>query len=137
MHSSRRSGSAQRMAEDAGAGDRRAERIGLPYSISPLPKKLAVIRPEYIGVDQVDRVSYEPGEIAQGDLWLPDTKGQVAPGRQRILAVLVMPLGLSRFLTADLIPTLQGGDILSAMWSLICGIGRSPRAGLESEFRDR
>ncbi|MFF2815316.1 IS21 family transposase [Kitasatospora cineracea] len=101
-----------------------AERIGWPYSMTPLTKKLAVIRPEYVGVDPVDRVTYEPGGIAQCDLWFPETKVQVGAGQQRILPVLVMTLGFSRFLTAEMIPTRQGGDILSGMWSLISGIGR-------------
>ncbi|MFF3062827.1 sigma factor-like helix-turn-helix DNA-binding protein, partial [Streptomyces sp. NPDC057909] len=45
-----------------------AERIGRPYSIAPLRKRLAVIRPEYVGIDPVDRVIYEPGEVARCDL---------------------------------------------------------------------
>ena len=101
-----------------------AERIKWPYSMSPLTKKLAEIRPEYVGIDPVDRVTYEPGQITQCDLWFPETRVQVAPGQQRILPVLVMTLGFSRFLTAEMIPTRQGGDILAGMWSLISGIGR-------------
>ncbi|MEU6972204.1 IS21 family transposase [Kitasatospora aureofaciens] len=101
-----------------------AERIKWPYSISPLVKKLAEIRPEYVGIDPVDRVTYEPGQITQCDLWFPETRVQVAPGQQWVLPVLVMTLGFSRFLTAEMIPTRQGGDILAGMWSLISGIGR-------------
>ncbi|WP_264928689.1 IS21 family transposase [Streptomyces sp. A012304] len=101
-----------------------AERIKWPYSMSPLTKKLAEIRPEYVGIDPVDRVAYEPGQITQCDLWFPVTRVQVAPGQQRVLPVLVMTLGFSRFLTAEMIPTRQGGDILAGMWSLISGIGR-------------
>ena len=101
-----------------------AERIKWPYSMSPLTKKLAEIRPEYVGIDPVDRVAYEPGQITQCDLWFPETRVQVAPGQQRVLPVLVMTLGFSRFLTAEMIPTRQGGDILAGMWSLISGIGR-------------
>ncbi|GGW23714.1 transposase [Streptomyces alanosinicus] len=101
-----------------------AERIKWPYSISPLVKKLAEIRPEYVGIDPVDRVTYEPGQITQCDLWFPETRVQVAPGQHRILPVLVMTLGFSRFLTAEMIPTRQGGDILAGMWSLISSIGR-------------
>jgi hypothetical protein len=44
-----------------------AERIGWPYSMTPLNKRLGWIRPEYVGIDPVDRVTYEPGEIAQCD----------------------------------------------------------------------
>lgn len=104
-----------------------AERIGWPYSLPPLRKRLALIRPEYVGIDPVDRVVYEPGRIAQCDLWFPETKVQVGAGQQRILPVLVMTLGFSRFLSAVMIPSRQGGDILSGMWSLIHGIGRVPK----------
>ncbi|GAA2774196.1 IS21-like element ISMbo1 family transposase [Kitasatospora cinereorecta] len=104
-----------------------AERIRWPHSLSPLKRKLAQIRPEYVGIDPVDRVTYEPGEIAQCDLWFPEPKVPVAPGQERVLPVLVMTLGFSRFMTAVMIPSRQGGDILSAMWDLISGIGRVTR----------
>ncbi|MGW4694764.1 IS21 family transposase [Kitasatospora cineracea] len=101
-----------------------AERINWPHSLSPLKKKLAQIRPEYVGIDPVDRVTYEPGEITQCDLWFPEPKVPVAAGQERVLPVLVMTLGFSRFMTAVMIPSRQGGDILSGMWELISGIGR-------------
>ena len=104
-----------------------AERIGWPYSSAPLRKRLALIRPEYVGIDPVDRVTYEPGQVAQCDLWFPETKVQVTGGQERVLPVLVMTLGFSRFMTAVMIPSRQGGDILSGMWSLISGIGRVPK----------
>ena len=101
-----------------------AQRIGWPYSMSPLKKRLMQLRPEYAGVDPVDRVVYEPGQIAQCDLWFPETRIPVAAGQERVLPVLVMTLGFSRFLTATMIPSRQAGDILSGMWQLISGIGR-------------
>jgi hypothetical protein len=107
-----------------------AERIKWPHSMAPLRKRLAVIRPEYVGIDQVDRVSYEPGEIAQCDLWFPEdeVKIPVAPGQSRTkVPVLVITLGFSRFMTAVMIPSRQAGDILSGMWQLISGIGRAPK----------
>jgi len=45
-----------------------AQRIDWPYSEGPLKKLLARIRPEYVGIDPVDRVVYEPWQIAQCDL---------------------------------------------------------------------
>ena len=104
-----------------------AERIGWPHSMPPLRKWLHRVRPEYVGIDPVDRVTYEPGQVAQCDLWFPATRVTVAPGQERILPVLVMTLGFSRFMTATMIPSRQGGDILSGMWALICGIGRVTR----------
>jgi transposase len=105
-----------------------AERIKWPYSMPPLRRRLAVIRPEYVGVDPVDRTVYEPGEIAQCDLWFPDTAIPVAAGQSRTkLPVLVITLGFSRFMTAVMIPSRQAGDILSGMWQLISQLRRVPK----------
>jgi transposase len=104
-----------------------ARRIDWPHSLSPLKKLLAQIRPEYVGVDPVDRVVYEPGQLTQCDLWFPEPRIPVAVGQARILPVLVMTLAFSRFLTATMIPSRQAGDILSGMWMLIRGVGRVTR----------
>lgn len=101
-----------------------AQRVGWPYSMSPLKKRLQVIRPEYVGVDPVDRVVYEPGQLTQCDLWFPETRVPVAPGQDRVLPVLVMTLAFSRFMTAVMLPSRQGGDLLSGMWELIQQVGR-------------
>jgi transposase len=101
-----------------------AERIGWPYSLTPLKARLRKIRPEYVGIDPVDRVSYEPGQVTQCDLWFPETRIPVAAGQDRILPVLVMTLAFSRFMTAMMLPSRQGGDLLAGMWMLISQIGR-------------
>jgi hypothetical protein len=101
-----------------------AARIGWPYSEGPLKKLLARIRAEYVGIDPVDRVSYEPGQITQCDLWFPAPRIPVGAGQERVLPALVMTLGFSRFMTATMIPSRQAGDILSGMWVLICSVGR-------------
>lgn len=104
-----------------------AERIKWPYTMNPLRVRVQRIRPEYVGVDPVDRVNYEPGEIAQCDLWFPETKIPVAPGVERILPVLVMTLTYSRFVSAVMIPSRLCGDLLSGMWALISAVGRVPK----------
>lgn len=104
-----------------------ARRIGWPHSLSPLKKLLTRIRPEYAGVDPVDRVVYDPGQLTQCDLWFPEPRIPVAVGQQRILPVLVMTLAFSRFMTAMMVPSRQAGDILSGMWRLIHGVGRVTR----------
>jgi hypothetical protein len=101
-----------------------AQRIGWPHSEGPLKKLLARIRPEYKGIDPVDRVDYEPGQLTQCDLWFPEPRIPVGPGQLRVLPVLVMTLAFSRFTTAAMIPSRQAGDILSGMWTLIQGVGR-------------
>jgi transposase len=103
-----------------------AMRIGWPSSFSdgPLKKLLARIRPEYKGIDPVDRVTYEPGQLTQCDLWFPAPRIPVGVGQLRVLPVLVMTLAFSRFVAATMIPSRQAGDILSGMWALICQVGR-------------
>ena len=106
-----------------------AARIGWTHSLTTLKDRVRAIRPEYVGIDPVDRVVYRPGEIAQCDLWFPEPPIPVAggPGRveqQRVLPVLVMTLAFSRFLTATMIPSRQAGDILAGMWTLISQVGR-------------
>jgi hypothetical protein len=85
---------------------------------------LARIRPKFVGIDPVDRVTYEPGQLTQCDLWFPAPRIAVGPGQLRVLPVLVMTLAFSRFTAATMIPSRQAGDILSGMWALICQIGR-------------
>src|SRR6218665_1799695 len=89
--------------------------------------RVSALRPEYQGVDPVQKTSYQPGEIAQCDLWFPETRVFVAPGQERILPVLVMTLGFSRTILATMIPSRQAGDILEGMWLLIEQIGRVPK----------
>lgn len=101
-----------------------AQRINWPYSEGPLKKRLAVIRPEYLGVDPVDRVAYQPGEITQCDLWFPETKIPVGNGQRWMLPVLVMVLGYSRYLSATMLPSRQAGDLLAGMWQLLSAMNR-------------
>ena len=105
-----------------------AQRIGWPYSLTTLKDRLREIRPMFQGVDPSDRISYEPGKIAQCDLWFPDTKIPVSPGQARVLPVLVMVLGFSRLISVLMLPSRQGGDLLAGMWQLIEGWGRVPKA---------
>ncbi|WP_043735553.1 IS21 family transposase [Nocardia asiatica] len=101
-----------------------AERIGWPYTLNPLRIRLREIRPEYAGVDPVDRVSYEPGSVTQCDLWFPEPRIPVGGGQERVFPVLVMTLGFSRFTAAVMLPSRQSGDLLSGMWQLISQMGR-------------
>ena len=104
-----------------------AERLRWPHTLNPLRIRNRDIRPEYVGIDAVDRVSDEPGQTAQCDLWFPETRIPVPAGQQRILPVLVMTLGFSRFMSATMIPSRQSGDLLSGMWRSISSIGRVPK----------
>jgi transposase len=50
-----------------------AQRIGWAHSLTTLKDRVRAIRPEYVGIDPVDRVVYQPGEIAPCDLWFTPT----------------------------------------------------------------
>lgn len=48
-----------------------AERVGWQHSMTILKERVRELRPLFVGVDPTDRVVYEPGQVAQCDLWFP------------------------------------------------------------------
>jgi transposase len=104
-----------------------ASRIGWSYSMSPLKRRLTLIRPQYLGLDPTDRTEYVAGQIAQCDLWFPPVVIPVAVGQEWVLPVLVMTLGFSKMTAAVMIPSRRAGDILAGMWELIGGWGKVPK----------
>lgn len=104
-----------------------AERIDWSYSITTLKDRIRAIRPESASVDPVDRITYQPGQIAQCDLWFPAPKIPVGHSQLLMLPVLVMTLGFFRVLTATMIPSRRAGDILAGMWQLISDLGIVPK----------
>ncbi len=100
-----------------------AERIGSTRSLTVLKDRVRAIRPEYRGVDPVDRLVHVPGATTQCDLWFPEPRIAVGHGQVAMLPVLVMTLAYSRFITARMIPSRTAGDILAGMWALISEVG--------------
>src|SRR3954470_9077027 len=62
-----------------------AERIGWTRSLTILKDRVRELRPLFAGVDPADRISYEPGEVAQCDLWFPPVPVPVGAGQERVL----------------------------------------------------
>ena len=104
-----------------------AERIGWDRSLTILKDRIRELRPLFVGVDPADRVEYDPGEVAQCDLWFPPVAIPVGGGQQRILPVLAMTCGYSRVTDAMMIPSRRAGDILAGMWEATSGWGACPR----------
>src|SRR3954454_17418675 len=80
-----------------------AERIGWTRGLTVLKERVAELRPAYLPVDPASRTSYEPGQIAQCDLWFGDVQLAGGPGQgapATALPVLVMVSAYSRCLTA-------------------------------------
>jgi transposase len=100
-----------------------AERIGWEHSITILKDRVRVLRPEYVGIDPADRLVHEPGVATQCDLWFPEPRIPVGHGQLAMLPVLVMTLTYSRFITAVMLPSRQGGDLLAGMWQLVSQVG--------------
>jgi len=107
------------------------ERIGWSRSIRTLSGRVAELRPAYLPPDPSGRTCYEPGEIAQCDLWFPPINVPVGFGQARKptqLPVLTMVCGYSRWLSGLLIPTRASGDLFAGWWQLISALGAVPRA---------
>ena len=104
-----------------------AERIGWTRSLTILKDRIRELRPLFVPPDPSDRVEYDPGEVAQCDLWFPPQPVPVGGGAERILPVLAMTCGYSRMTDAVMIPSRKAGDILAGMWEIVAGWGASPK----------
>jgi transposase len=100
-----------------------AQRVGWPGGLTVLKDRLRLVRPEYVGVDPVGKVVYEPGGVSQWDLWFPDVLIPVGSGQEVKLPVLVTASGFSRRRASLMIPSRTAGDILGGMWELIRAAG--------------
>ncbi len=107
-----------------------AERIGWTRSIRVLSARVAELRPVYLPPDPASRTSYEPGDIAQCDLWFPPITLPVGFGQSRPparLPVLTMVTGYSRWLSGQLIPSRAASDLFAGWWEVIERLGAVPR----------
>ena len=105
-----------------------AERIGWDRSLTVLKDRVRVLRPLFAPPDPVQRTDYLPGELAQCDLWFPPVEVPVGFGQVARPPVLVMVCGYSRWISAVMIPSRQGPDLLAGHWWLIRRLGAAPKA---------
>jgi transposase len=105
-----------------------AERIGWDRSLTVLKDRVRVLRPVFRPVDPASRTTYQPGELAQCDLWFPPVDVPLGAGQAGRPPVLVMVSGYSRWLTARMIPSRQAQDLFAGHWALLSGIGAAPRS---------
>ena len=104
-----------------------AERVGWAGSIRWFSENVKRLRPEHRPIDPVDRLTWEPGDAAQCDLWFPPCKIPLEDGTTKLLPVLVITAAHSRFVTGRMIPTRKTEDLLLGSWELIQQLGRVPR----------
>jgi hypothetical protein len=104
-----------------------AERVGWNGSISWFRDNVARLRPEHRRPDPADRLTWDPGDAAQCDLWFPPQRIPLEDGSTALLPVLVIAAAHSRFTTGRMIPTRKTEDLLLGSWELIQLLGRVPR----------
>ena len=104
-----------------------AERVGWSGSITWFRENVKRLRPDHRRVDPADRLVWEPGDVAQCDLWFPPRRIPLEDGTSRLLPVLVITAAHSRFITGRMIPTRKTEDLLLGSWELLQQLGRVPR----------
>jgi transposase len=107
-----------------------AERIGWTHSMTVLKDRVRELRPVYLPPDPASRTTYEPGELAQCDLWFPDTDIPLGAGQngRGKTPVITMVCGYSRVLSGLLIPSRCTEDLFAGQWELIRQLGAVPKA---------
>lgn len=98
-----------------------AERIGWERSLSVLKRRVRELRPVYLPADPVSRTTYQPGELAQCDLWFPPVDIPLGFGQTGRPPVLVTVADYSRVITARMLPSRQAADLVSGHWDLLSG----------------
>ena len=93
-----------------------------------LKDRVRELRPLFMPPDPASRTEYQPGELAQCDLWFPPVDVPLGAGQAGRPPVLVMVAGYSRVMTARMIPSRQAPDLLAGHWALISGLGAVPRS---------
>ena len=104
-----------------------AERIGWQRGISVLRDRVRELRPAFVPADPVSRTAYQPGELAQCDLWFPPAEIPLGFGQSGRPPVLVMVSGYSRVIAARLLPSRQAGDLIDGHWRIVSGWRGCPR----------
>jgi hypothetical protein len=89
------------------------ERIGWTRGKTVLFDRIHQLRPLFAPPDPASRTEYQPGELAQCDLWFPPVDVPLGCGQVGRPPVLVMVSGYSRVMTARMIPSRQAPDLLA------------------------
>jgi transposase len=104
------------------------ERVGWARGKTVFFERVAQLRPLFQPPDPASRTDYQPGELAQCDLWFPPADVPLGWGQAGRPPVLVMVSGYSRMITAVMIPSRTAPDLLAGHWRLISGWGAVPKA---------
>jgi transposase len=103
------------------------ERVGWQRGRSVFYARVAALRALFRPPDPASRTQYQPGELAQCDLWFPPADIPLGFGQVGRPPVLVMVAGYSRVITALMLPSRQSPDLLAGHWRLLSRWGAGPR----------
>jgi transposase len=104
-----------------------AERIGWTRSQTVLKDRVRELRPLFRPPDPASRTTYQPGELAQCDLWFPPVDVPLGYGQAGRPPVLVIVSGYSRWISARMIPSRQAPDLIAGHWTLLQRLGAVPK----------
>lgn len=104
------------------------ERVGWERGKTVFFERVAQLRPLFQPPDPASRTEYQPGELAQCDLWFPPADVPLGWGQAGRPPVLVMVSGYSRVIGAVMIPSRTAPDLLAGHWRLISGWDAVPKA---------
>jgi len=103
------------------------ERIGWDRGMTVLRDRVAELRPLFRPPDPCQRTTYQPGELAQFDLWQPDVLIPLGFGQADKLWVIAGVMGYSRLIGGWMIPTRQSHDVLGGHLEVLRQLGAVPR----------
>ena len=78
-----------------------AERVGWDRGMTVFRERVRELRPLYVPIEPYERTEYRPGELAQWDLWFPETDIPIGFDEKARLPVMVGVSGYSRDLTPE------------------------------------
>ncbi len=104
-----------------------AERIGWERGITILRDRVAELRPLFVPPDPCQRPTYDPGELAQWDLWQPDVEIPLGFGQADKLWVVSGTTGFSRVHGGWMVPTRAAHDVCGGMLRVLDQFGAVPR----------
>ena len=107
-----------------------AERIGWERGMTVLKARIAELRPLYQPAEPYQRTHYEPGELAQWDLWQPAVDIPVGFGKAARLWVIAGVSAYSRFTVAHMIPSRETEDVLAGHLRCLVELGAVPKLGV-------
>jgi transposase len=107
-----------------------AERIGWTRGMTILRDRIAELRPLYLQPEGTGRTTYEPGELAQWDLWEPPVDIPVGFAQTARPPVIVGVPGFSRWILGRMIPSKQTHDVLGGHRWCLEELGAVPKLGV-------